>query len=37
MPKTLKPLTALRFFAAMWVALYHAWPTLGVPRPLLAA
>jgi peptidoglycan/LPS O-acetylase OafA/YrhL len=37
MPKTLKSLTALRFFAAMWVALYHVWPTLGVARPLLVA
>jgi peptidoglycan/LPS O-acetylase OafA/YrhL len=24
----IKPLTALRFFAAMWVVLYHYWPNL---------
>jgi len=35
MPKNLKPLTALRFFAAMWVVAYHFWPTLGRDRPLL--
>jgi len=28
-PANLKPLTALRFFAAMWVVLYHYWPNLN--------
>jgi peptidoglycan/LPS O-acetylase OafA/YrhL len=37
MPKNLKPLTALRFFAAMWVVAYQFWPTLGLDRPLLLA
>jgi len=37
MPKNLKPLTALRFFAAMWVVAYQFWPTLGRDRPLLLA
>jgi peptidoglycan/LPS O-acetylase OafA/YrhL len=37
MPKNLKPLTALRFFAAMWVVAYNLWPTLGRERPLLLA
>ena len=35
MPANLKPLTALRFFAAMWVVSFHYWPELtgesGVP------
>jgi len=35
MPANLKPLTALRFFAAMWVVAFHYWPELtgeaGVP------
>ena len=25
----IKPLTALRFFAAFWVVLYHYWPNLS--------
>jgi len=33
----LKQLTALRFFAAMWVVLYHYWPSLGAPMPALVA
>jgi peptidoglycan/LPS O-acetylase OafA/YrhL len=37
MPKNLKPLTALRFFAAMWVIAYQFWPTLGSDRPLVLA
>jgi peptidoglycan/LPS O-acetylase OafA/YrhL len=37
MPKNLKPLTALRFFAAMWVVAYQFWPTLGSDRPLVLA
>jgi peptidoglycan/LPS O-acetylase OafA/YrhL len=28
MPENLKPLTALRFFAAMWVVSFHYWPDL---------
>jgi len=28
----LKPLTALRFFAAMWVVLFHYWPNLAVSQ-----
>jgi len=27
-PVDIRPLTALRFFAAMWVVLYHFWPNL---------
>ena len=26
----IKPLTALRFYAALWVVLYHFWPNLAV-------
>lgn len=34
----IKPLTALRFFAAFWVVLYHYWPNLAVSfTPALAA
>ena len=29
-PENLKPLTALRFFAAMWVVLFSYWPKLAV-------
>ncbi|HEX3916472.1 MAG TPA: acyltransferase, partial [Caulobacteraceae bacterium] len=29
-PANLKPLTSLRFFAAVWVILYHYWPHLAV-------
>lgn len=33
-----KPLTALRFFAAFWVVLYHYWPNLDVGfTPAVAA
>jgi peptidoglycan/LPS O-acetylase OafA/YrhL len=35
MPKDLKQLTALRFFAAMWVVLFHYWPSLGIDAPAL--
>ena len=28
-PANIKPLTALRFFAAMWVVLFHFWPKLN--------
>lgn len=36
-PETIHPLTSLRFFAAMWVVLFHYWPHLqGVDvRPTL--
>ena len=36
MPANLKPLTAIRFLAAMWVVAFHFWPNLagvaGTPR-----
>jgi peptidoglycan/LPS O-acetylase OafA/YrhL len=35
MPQNLKPLTAMRYFAAMWVVAYHYWPSLGLVRPTL--
>ncbi len=35
MPQDLKQLTALRFFAALWVVLYHFWPSLGAAMPAL--
>ena len=28
----IKPLTSLRFFAALWVVLFHYWPHLAVGR-----
>ena len=37
MPQNLKPLTAMRFFAAMWVVSYHFWPSLGLTMPNLVA
>jgi peptidoglycan/LPS O-acetylase OafA/YrhL len=33
MPQNLKPLTALRFFAAMWVVSYHFWPNISATMP----
>ena len=37
-PENLKPLTALRFFAALWVVSYHYWPDLtAAARPALVA
>ena len=34
-PQNLKPLTALRFFAAVWVVGYHYWPALTpAARPM---
>jgi peptidoglycan/LPS O-acetylase OafA/YrhL len=33
MPTNLKPLTAMRFFAAMWVVAYDYVPSLSVPMP----
>jgi peptidoglycan/LPS O-acetylase OafA/YrhL len=35
--KPINPLTSLRFFAAMWVVLYHYWPNLGRSLPPLVA
>ena len=37
MPQNLKPLTAMRFFAAMWVVCFHFWPSLGLATPNLVA
>ena len=31
--KDIRPLTSLRFFAAMWVVLYHYWPNLSATMP----
>jgi peptidoglycan/LPS O-acetylase OafA/YrhL len=36
-PQDLKQLTTLRFFAAMWVVLFHYWPSLGIAMPALLA
>src|SRR3569832_2618146 len=33
----LKPLTSMRFFAAMWVVLYHYWPNLDPHTPALVS
>jgi hypothetical protein len=35
MPQDLKPLTSVRFFAAMWVTLFDYWPSLGATSPAL--
>jgi len=37
-PANLKPLTSLRFYAAMWVVLFHYWPHLAISGtpPLVA-
>jgi peptidoglycan/LPS O-acetylase OafA/YrhL len=32
-PQDLRPLTSLRFFAAMWVVAFHFWPNLQPTRP----
>ena len=37
MPQNLKPLTAMRFFAAMWVVSFHYWPSLGLQMPKLVS
>jgi peptidoglycan/LPS O-acetylase OafA/YrhL len=37
MPQNLKPLTAMRFFAAMWVVAFHFTPSLGLGMPALVA
>jgi peptidoglycan/LPS O-acetylase OafA/YrhL len=36
-PQNLVALTALRFFAAMWVVFYHFWDNLGVSAPDVVA
>jgi len=36
-PQNLAALTALRFFAAMWVVFYHFWDNLGAPMPEMVA
>ena len=36
-PANLKPLTALRIFAALWVVLFDYWPNLGVASPTIVA
>jgi peptidoglycan/LPS O-acetylase OafA/YrhL len=37
-PANIKPLTSLRFFAAMWVVLFHYWPHLATQgTPALVA
>lgn len=37
MAQNLKPLTAMRFFAAMWVVAFHFTPSLGIGMPTLVA
>ncbi|MGN6424425.1 MAG: acyltransferase family protein [Asticcacaulis sp.] len=37
MPQNLKPLTALRFLAAMWVVCFHFWPNLSAVMPAFVA
>lgn len=37
MPQNLKPLTSLRFFAAMWVVAFHFWPNLGIAVPAIVS
>jgi len=36
-PLNLSALTALRFFAAMWVVVYHFWDNVGAPQPDVVA
>lgn len=36
-PKDIRPLTSLRFFAAMWVVLFHYWPNLSATMPGVVA
>ena len=36
-PANLKPLTALRIIAALWVVLFDYWPNLGLASPELVA
>ncbi|HEY3887616.1 MAG TPA: acyltransferase [Caulobacteraceae bacterium] len=35
--RDIRPLTSLRFFAAMWVVAFHYWPNLGAVMPPLVA
>jgi peptidoglycan/LPS O-acetylase OafA/YrhL len=35
MPLDIKPLTALRFAAAIWVVSFHYWPSLTSDVPML--
>ena len=37
MPVNLKQLTSMRFFAAVWVTLYHYWPSLSPTMPGVVA
>ena len=37
MPANIKPLTAMRFFAALWVVAFHYTPSLGLGTPALVA
>lgn len=37
MPQNIKPLTAMRFFAAIWVVAFHYTPSLGLGMPALVA
>jgi len=34
-PQNLRPLTSLRFFAALWVVVYHYWPNFQATKPIL--
>jgi peptidoglycan/LPS O-acetylase OafA/YrhL len=36
-PRDIRPLTSLRFFAALWVVLYVYWPNLSATTPALVA
>ncbi len=36
-PKDIRPLTSLRFFAAMWVVLFHYWPNLSGVMPAVVS
>jgi peptidoglycan/LPS O-acetylase OafA/YrhL len=36
-PQDIRPLTSLRFFAAMWVVLFHFWPNLTGAMPGVVA
>ncbi len=33
-PQNLRALTSLRFFAALWVVIYHYWPNLEPTKPI---
>ena len=35
--RDIRPLTSLRFFAAMWVVAFHYWPNLSSVMPPLVA